>query len=153
MLTGNYGKSGEQAIGFSYDNLVALADPRCQSRPVQNLDVATAVINKSLSLHFAGGLRDAFAAHARHIGDQFLSHDKLTTSARLGIVPPHIKRATSIIPGFYAHTLVANRGDFRRRAVFHDVRQRYDAGRGEIGVTLFVSGLVKNFTDRIISGC
>ena len=77
---GHAGLRGEQAIGFRFDHLVALADPRFQSRPVQHRDVATAVINQSRLLQFPGGLRDAFAAHAQHIGDQFLGHDQLIRS-------------------------------------------------------------------------
>ena len=77
MSMGHAEARGEQAIGFRFDHLVALADPRFQSRSVQHRDVATAIINLSRFLQFACGLRDAFAAHAEHIGDQFLGHDQL----------------------------------------------------------------------------
>ena len=68
---------GEQAIELLFDHVVALANPRFQSRSIQHGDVTTVVINQSRSLQFPCRLRDAFAAHAQHIGDQFLGHVQL----------------------------------------------------------------------------
>ena len=71
---------GEQAIEFSFDDLVALTDLCFQALPVQYGDVATVVINQSRFLQSACGLRDAFTSHTQHIGDQFLGDGQLVRS-------------------------------------------------------------------------
>jgi hypothetical protein len=66
----------QQAVEFLLDHRVALADARFQARPVEHRDVAAVVSDQAGLLHVAGGLGDALAAHAEHVGDQFLGHDQ-----------------------------------------------------------------------------
>jgi len=68
---------GQQAAQFLLHHRVALAGVLLQSGALEHRDVPAAVADESGLLQFAGGLRDAFAAHAKHAGDQFLRHDQV----------------------------------------------------------------------------
>lgn len=59
----------EQAIEFLLDDLVALAHPLLQARPVQHLDVAATISNQSRLLQFLCSLRYAFATNAQHVSN------------------------------------------------------------------------------------
>ena len=64
----------QQSIGFGLDHQVALAAEPFEARSIQNRDLASAVLDDALTLQFASRFRDAFAAHAQHVGDQLLGH-------------------------------------------------------------------------------
>lgn len=68
---------GQQACGFVAHYGVALAAQLFELGPVDHGDVASAVLDHSQALQLAGGFGDALAAHAEHVGDQFLGHDQL----------------------------------------------------------------------------
>jgi hypothetical protein len=63
---------GEQTIVLALDDRIALAHLRFQPRAVEHDNAATALMNQSRFLQLSGSLRDAFAAHAQHIGNQTL---------------------------------------------------------------------------------
>jgi len=64
-------------VGLPLDHVVALAGPVLQARPIQHRDAPTAVADQACALQFPGGLRDPFAAHPEHVGDQLLRHREL----------------------------------------------------------------------------
>ena len=66
----------EQALKLVFDYTVALTDGLFYFLPIENLDVPPVVANRSHILQPTGGDGHAFAAHAQHIGNQCLRHDK-----------------------------------------------------------------------------
>ena len=167
---------------------------------------AAAVSDQSRRLQLSGGFGDAFAAHAEHVGDQFLRHRKLVRlqaiqtqqqpaaqllvdrvmpvadrglrhlrdqrlrvaqqqvhgraePAELGLEQVGLEAVS--VPGALHHraagrgvaaheqryaenALVADDGDFGRRAILHHVQQRNDAGRREVDVSQRGAGLVEH---------
>jgi len=63
-----------RAIDFILDHGITLAAQLLKPGPVQHGDVPVAVFDHPEFLQLTGGLADAFAAHAQHVGDQFLGH-------------------------------------------------------------------------------
>src|SRR6185312_11220027 len=63
---------GQQAVGFLLDHGIALAAELFQARPVQHCNVSTLIGDHTELLQLAGGLGDAFAAHAEHVSDELL---------------------------------------------------------------------------------
>jgi outer membrane lipoprotein SlyB len=53
----------QQAIHFLFDNAVTLADPLFQRGPVNDGDVAAAVVDQAVLLQFSGGFGDPFAGN------------------------------------------------------------------------------------------
>jgi hypothetical protein len=68
---------GEQTIILSFDNRIALAYLCFQLEAIEYGNVAAAAMDQSRLLQLSSGLRDAFAAHAQHMSDQFLRHRQL----------------------------------------------------------------------------
>ena len=67
----------EQAIKLVFDYAVTLAHGRFQLPPVENLDMAADVADRSQILEPTGSNGHAFARHTQHIGNQSLRHDQL----------------------------------------------------------------------------
>jgi hypothetical protein len=65
----------QEAISFLLDHRIALAGEPFQSRPVQYVDVATAVLDYAELLELAGSLCHPFTAYPKHASDQLLGHD------------------------------------------------------------------------------
>ena len=61
---------GEQAIILTLDGRIALAYVCFQLGAIEHRNVAAAVMDQPRLFQLSSGLRDAFAAHAQHIGDQ-----------------------------------------------------------------------------------
>src|SRR5436190_24163394 len=68
---------GKQAAEFAFHHAVALAGARFEPCSLQYGEVTAATLDDAGLLQPAGGLGDAFAAHAQHAGDHFLRHDHL----------------------------------------------------------------------------
>src|SRR6202521_59477 len=64
----------QETIELRLDHLVALTGPRLQARAIEHRDLASLVTDQPGVLQLAGGFGNAFAAHAQHVGDQFLGH-------------------------------------------------------------------------------
>lgn len=62
---------------FPPDNRVALADPRFEPRAVELDNAAACLMNQTCVLERSQGLGDTFAAHAQHMGDQFVRDRQL----------------------------------------------------------------------------
>ena len=67
----------QQPVCLGLDYQVALAAEPFQAGPVQYRDLPSAVLDDALALQFSGRFGDAFAAHAEHVGDQFLGHGQV----------------------------------------------------------------------------
>src|SRR5438874_4437686 len=65
---------GQETIELGLDYLVTLTGPRLHTRAIEYGDPASPVTYQSGVLQLPGSLGDAFAAHAQHVGDQFLCH-------------------------------------------------------------------------------
>src|ERR1700676_4042779 len=65
---------GQETIELRLYYLVALTGPRLQTRAIEHADPASLVTDQPGVLQLPGGFGDAFAAHAQHVGDQFLGH-------------------------------------------------------------------------------
>src|SRR5471032_1026303 len=64
----------QQTAKFLLDHAITFADMAFQPGPVLHGDMAAPVTDEAARLQAASRLRHAFAAHAQHIGDQFLRH-------------------------------------------------------------------------------
>src|SRR5688572_17329221 len=71
------GQQRQQPIELLLDDRVALASASLETCAVEDRNVPTAVLDQTGILQVACCFRHAFTAHAKHIGDQFLSHDEL----------------------------------------------------------------------------
>ena len=65
---------GKQAIELKLYHAIAFTHGLLQTRPVEHLDSATTILDQTRALQIAGSLRDAFPAHAEHVGYQLLGH-------------------------------------------------------------------------------
>jgi hypothetical protein len=70
-------RKGQQAIRLLLDHRIALATHLLEPRPVEHPDTSTAVFDYAQPMQLASRLGDSLAAHAQHIGDQFLGHDQI----------------------------------------------------------------------------
>src|SRR5205085_7728472 len=68
---------GQQPIEFRLDDLVALAGARLETAAIEHADPSPAVADQPKLLQLPRSLGNAFAAHAEHVGDQFLGHGQL----------------------------------------------------------------------------
>ena len=66
-----------KTVILPFDDRIALAYPCFQLTAIEYGNVAAAVMDQSRRLQPSSRLRDAFAAHAQHIGNQFLRHRQL----------------------------------------------------------------------------
>ena len=64
-------------IKLLLDHPVALAGLLFEARTIQDPDAAPAVMDQAELLQFSGRLRDTLAAHAEHVGNEFLRHHQL----------------------------------------------------------------------------
>ncbi len=69
--------SAEQAVVFVIDDLVTLADGFFQSLTVNYRDSSAHVFNQFFLCQFLSSQRNAFAAHAEHIGDKVVRHHQI----------------------------------------------------------------------------
>jgi hypothetical protein len=65
------------AIELVFDNSITLARGFFQLPAVQDLYAAPHITDGPYVLKVTRSHRNPFAAHAEHVGDQFLSHDQL----------------------------------------------------------------------------
>src|SRR5450631_2822702 len=65
---------GKQSVVFIFDHRVTLASASLQPGAIEHRDMATRIADQAGLLKFQCRLSNAFAAHAEHVGDQFLSH-------------------------------------------------------------------------------
>lgn len=68
--------SGEQTVGFSLHHSVALAAQCLEHGPFQHGDAPTGVLYGAEPLQLSGGFGDAFAADAKHVGNELMEHDQ-----------------------------------------------------------------------------
>ena len=66
--------STEQTIVFGIDHFVTLTDGFFESQTVNYRDSSTHIFNQFSLRQFLGSPRDAFAAHAEHIGNKVVRH-------------------------------------------------------------------------------
>ncbi len=59
----------QEPVEFPLHKAVAFARTRFETLAIEHADVAAAVMDQAVRMQLAGGFRDAFAAHAEHVGN------------------------------------------------------------------------------------
>ena len=76
-MEGGENRLSEQPIELVFDNSITLACSTFQLLAVQDLYAPSDITDCAYVLKVTRSHRNAFAAYAQHIRDQFLSHDQL----------------------------------------------------------------------------
>ena len=64
----------DQPLTFLLQDRVAFACPRFQAPAIDDGKAAATAMDQTRTLQVSGGLGDAFAAHAQHLGNDFMRH-------------------------------------------------------------------------------